>query len=326
VVTQQTAPATTGKPVTIITQTRVRPGHDEDFTRWQQQISAVIAGFPGFVDHQIIPPDPPSQVDWVIVQKFASSEQAQAWLQSEDRLHLLESVQPILVGHDDIHLITDDNEDQPSSTVSAVISMQVKPEGEEAYREWGQRIAAAQAQFPGFLGFKQNAPIPGVQDDWVTILTFDTEPHLNAWMTSPQRQRLIDEASAFSGETHYRTVRSGFEQWFRTTGSEVQAPVWKQNMLTLLALYPVVFLFGFFVMSPLLMKLWGWPFYFALFTSNVAGVLILNYLVPWVSRQFTWWLAPAGGEMERRDLIGVTAVIALYILLLVFFSRFPLAL
>ena len=71
------APATTG-PVTIITQTRVLPDRNDDFAKWQQRTSDVVAGFPGFVDHQVIPPDPPQQVDWVILQKFATGEQAQA--------------------------------------------------------------------------------------------------------------------------------------------------------------------------------------------------------------------------------------------------------
>ena len=59
------APAT-AKPVTIVTQTRVLPDRNNDFAEWQQRISDVVAGFPGFIDHQVIPPDPPKQVDWVM--------------------------------------------------------------------------------------------------------------------------------------------------------------------------------------------------------------------------------------------------------------------
>jgi antibiotic biosynthesis monooxygenase (ABM) superfamily enzyme len=319
----QSAPPATVKPVTIITQTRVLPDRAGDFTRWQQQVNDAIASFPGFLDHQVIPPNPPTQVDWVILQKFASSEAAQAWLKSNERLRLVEAVQPMLVGHDDVHLVEDDAAGKPPTAVSAVISMRIKPGQEEAYRAWGQRIAAAQAHFPGYQGFKINPPVPGVQDDWVTILQFDSEAHLNAWMTSPERQKLLDEASAFTTETHARTVRSGFEQWFRVDGGAAQAPAWKQNMLTLLALYPVVFLFGFFVQTPLLMQRWRWPFWLALFTSNVAGVTILNWVVPWVGKRFGWWLQPAGSETQRLNLIGAVAVVALYALFLLAFSRFP---
>src|SRR5215207_9287325 len=119
------APGTTG-PVTIITQTRVLPDRNDDFAKWQQRISDVVAGFPGFIDHQVIPPDPPQQVDWVILQKFATGEQAQAWLRSKERFRLLESAQSMLVGRDDVHIIEGDEAAQPADAISVVISMDVK--------------------------------------------------------------------------------------------------------------------------------------------------------------------------------------------------------
>ena len=286
------APAA-ARPVTIITQTRVLPDRNDDFAAWQQRISDVVAGFPGFIDHQVIPPDPPQQVDWVILQKFATGEQAQAWLRSKERLRLLENAQPMLVGRDDVHIIEGDEAAKPADEVSAVISMEIKPGQEEAYRVWNQRITAAETQYPGFQGHRLNPPIPGVQDDWVTILTFDTEAHLDAWLNSPERQKLLDEATAFSEGVHARKVRTGFDQWFRVAGA-AHAPAWKQNMLVLLALYPVVFLFGYFVQTPLLMRRLGWPFWLALFVGNIASVVILN-----------WWcrgsvVASTGGAAGRQ--------------------------
>ena len=57
--------------VTIITQTRVRPEAVEAFARWQDETSRVIAAFPGFIKQTVMPPSPPQQVDWVILQRFA---------------------------------------------------------------------------------------------------------------------------------------------------------------------------------------------------------------------------------------------------------------
>jgi antibiotic biosynthesis monooxygenase (ABM) superfamily enzyme len=321
VVSSPSAPATTG-PVTVITQTRVLPDRNDDFAKWQQRVSDVVAGFPGSIDHRVIPPDPPQQVDWVILQKFATSEDAQGWLRSTQRQRLIEDVQPLLVGHDDVHIIEGDEAAQPADAVSAVISMDLKPGQEEAYRVWNQRITAAETQYPGFQGHRLNPPVPGVQDDWVTILTFDTEPHLDAWLNSAERQKLLNEATGFSGGVHVRKVRTGFDQWFRVAGA-AQAPIWKLNMLTLLALYPVVFLFGFFVQSPILMGRLGWPFFLALFAANLSGVVILNWVAPWVSGRFSWWTQPAGSETQQRTLLGLSIVVALYILLLLIFWRFP---
>jgi antibiotic biosynthesis monooxygenase (ABM) superfamily enzyme len=311
----------TGKPVTVITQTRVLPERSADFAAWQQQLEDAIARAPGFIDSKMMPPSPPGQLDWVIIQRFQSSQQAQSWLRSPKRLRLIASAQPMLVGADDIHIVQEDAA-APSEAVSAVISMQITPGQEQAYRQWAQHIAAAQAQFPGSQGFKISPPIPGVQDDWVTIVQFDNESHLNAWMESPERQKLLDEANAFTKESHYRIVRTGFDQWFRFDGA-THAPAWKQNMLVLLGLYPTVFLFGFFVGTPLFTGQLGWPFWLALFVSNIASVIILNWLVPWISRRFAWWLQPAGSETRERTLQGVAAVVALYAILLLVFSRFP---
>jgi uncharacterized protein len=224
----------------------------------------------------------------------------------------------MLIGQDDIHLVAGDAA-QPPQAVSAVISMRIAPGQEAAYREWAQRIAAAQAQYPGFQGFRLNPPVPGVQDDWVAVLQFDNEADLNAWLTSPERQQLLDEAKGFSTETHYRTIRSGFEQWFPISGAARPA-VWKQNMLTLLGLYPVAYLFGILVQTPILMRQLGMPFWLALFIGNIVGIIILTWLVPWISGRFSWWLEPAGSATERRDLRGIAIVVALYALLLLVFS------
>src|SRR6476660_9798532 len=138
-----------GKAVTIVTQTRVEPGKGEDFARWQQRVSEAVAAQPGFVKETVMPPSPPSQVDWVILQRFASRGAAVTWLRSAERQRLVAEAQSILVGQDDVHLVSD------SQPVSAVISTRIKPGQEEAYLQWGRRIAEAQAKSPGFQGYRR---------------------------------------------------------------------------------------------------------------------------------------------------------------------------
>jgi antibiotic biosynthesis monooxygenase (ABM) superfamily enzyme len=317
------ARATAGTPVTVVTQTRVLPEREEDFRVLQQRINDTVAAFPGLIDHQVIPPSPPTQLDWVILQKFATAADAKKWLKSPQRLRLVEAAQPMLVGNDDINVVESDSGASPQQQVSAVITETIKPGQEEAFRAWNQRIMAAEAQYPGFAGHKLNPPVPGVQDDWVTVLTFDSEANLDAWLNSPERLSLLQQSSPVAGEFRTRKVRSGFEQWFPVPGGAPLPPVWKQNMLTLLALYPVVFLFGYFVGTPILQRQLGIPFFLALFLSNAASVLILTVLVPWISGRFSWWLHPSGAETPRRNAIGVIAIVVVYALFLVVFSRFP---
>jgi uncharacterized protein len=295
----------TGGRVSIVTQTRVRAEANDAFARWQADTSKVIAGFPGFVEQTVIPPSPPQQVDWVILQRFSNEAQAVAWLNSPERLKRVQGAQPMLVGSDDVHIVSDGAAGALPSPVAAVISTRIKPGQEPAYRRWEQRIAAAQTRAPGFQGYRFEPPIAGVQEDWLSILRFDTEANLQAWMESPERQQLLKDASEFTEEFHTRTVRTGFDQWF-PSGSAGAAPpsAWKMNMIVLLLLYPIVFLFGNYVMSPYLL---GWarlPFPVALFTSNVVSIVILNYLVPWTSKHFTWWLQPKGKDIRQTDIKG----------------------
>src|SRR5262245_48463596 len=93
--------------VTIVTQTRMRPESADAFAVLQQEISAIVAGFPGFIKQTVMPPSPPAQVDWVILQQFASTATAVTWLNSEQRLKRGEEAAAMLVGRDDVNIIGD---------------------------------------------------------------------------------------------------------------------------------------------------------------------------------------------------------------------------
>jgi antibiotic biosynthesis monooxygenase (ABM) superfamily enzyme len=311
------------QPVTIVTQTRILSGKTDDFVCWQRHVSAAVSRQPGFVKQTVIPPSPPVQVDWVVLQRFLSRDEALAWLRSEERKHLVASVEAILVGKDDVHLLSD-GFDGPSASVSAVISTRIKPGHEAAYRQWERKIAAAQAKAPGFEGYRFEEPVPGIQEGWLAVLRFASEPHLQAWLASPVRQALIAEAASFTAEYHTRIVRTGFDQWFQLGSAQGSAtpPAWKQNMLVLMMLYPVVFLFGAAVGTPLLGSRLNLPLWLALFISNVVSVILLNWLVPWASRRFVWWLQPTGADLQRINLAGAGIVIVFYAVCLAAFSQF----
>jgi antibiotic biosynthesis monooxygenase (ABM) superfamily enzyme len=319
--TGEAAPATMGA-VTIVTQTRVRPESADAFARWQEETSSIVASFPGFIKQTVIRPSPPVQVDWVILQRFASAEAAVAWLNSEQRLNRIEDASRMLVGRDDINIVHDGSSGVLPSPVSAVISTRIKPGQETAYRAWEQRIAAAQSKAPGFQGYRFEPPVPGVQEHWLAILRFDTEANLQAWLDSPERHRLLNEATPFTEEFHARIVRSGFDQWFPVPAGAAAPPaVWKLNMLVLLMLYPVVFLFGYFVQTPYLTGRAALPFAIALFIGNIASVLLLTYLVPWVSERFAWWLQPADANRRRTEIAGAALIVVLYALMVLAFWR-----
>jgi antibiotic biosynthesis monooxygenase (ABM) superfamily enzyme len=310
-----------GHPVTVVTQTRAKDDKAAAFSAWQKTISEVVSRRPGFIKQTVIPPSPPVQLDWVILQRFTDRDSALAWLNSADRKRLVAEAGDMLVGQDDVHLLRDDTQ-AVAAPVSAVISTRIKAGQEDAYRRWEQKIAALQAQAPGFQGYRFEEPVPGVQDDWLAILRFDSEEHLQAWFDSPDRKKLVDESTGFTDEYHTRIVRTGFDQWFQMGGGQGNGPAaWKQNMLVLMLLYPVVFVFGLLVSRPLLDMELHLPFWLTLFIGNIASVLLLSWLVPWVSRRFGWWLQPDAHHARRTNVLGAGLVVAIYAISLAVFSQ-----
>jgi uncharacterized protein len=306
---------------TIVTQTKPIAGQEDTFRDWQEKIGIEIAKWPSFVEQKILPPSPPGQLDWVILQRFSSIDAATGWLRSTERLTLVEGIQSILAGTDGIHIIKDSNAKAPAEAASVVISTRVRPGQESAYRRWEQRISAIQSRSPGFQGYRLEPPISGVQDDWLAIIRFDSERNLQNWLESPERLKLLKESEPFTDHLDTRIVRSGFDQWFSASKQGGQpAPAWKQNMIVLSLLYPVVFLFGAFVQQPLLTARLKMPFWLALFVGNVVSILLLNMLVPWTSNRFAWWLSPSGTETARITWTGIGILALLYLGWLFVFS------
>jgi hypothetical protein len=299
------------KGVTIVTQTRVVPERTADFERWQRNASGIVTTQPGFLQLTVLPPSPPMQLDWVILQRFSNTKDALSWLGSKERERLLAEAQPMLVGQDDVHLVEDSAKGVRPAPASAVISTRIKPGQERAYREWERKIAAAQARAPGFQGYRFEPPVSGLQEDWLTILRFDSEENLQGWLASPERAKLLEEAHGFTDEYHTRIARTGFDQWF--DDSAPSAPAWKQNMIVLMLLYPVVVLFNALVQTPLLVQHAGLPLWGALFIGNAVSVVLLSLLVPWASRLLGWWLSPPGGN-TKAELGGIVLVLVTYAL------------
>jgi antibiotic biosynthesis monooxygenase (ABM) superfamily enzyme len=305
--------------VTIVTQTRVRAGRDDEFSAWQKRISTAASEFAGFIEQTVMPPNPPAQIDWVILQRFVSLEAATSWLNSKERLGMIEQALPMLVGQDDIHILKDEAVGVLPSPVSVVIATKLKPDLEAQYQAWEQKIATVQSKAKGFQGYRFEPPIPGVQDNWLSILRFDSDVNLQAWMNSPERLALLKEAEPFTEEFHARIVRTGFDQWFKVAEGAPQPAAWKMNMLVLMVLYPVVFIFGVLVQTPFMTNK-GVPFWLALFAGQIFSVLVLNWLVPWTARQFDWWLSPQSLSVARNNLIGAGVVISLYAVCLLVFG------
>jgi antibiotic biosynthesis monooxygenase (ABM) superfamily enzyme len=202
--------------------------------------------------------------------------------------------------------------------VSEVITTYVKRGREREYQEWATRIHEAERQFPGYCGGFMQPPAGG-QRCWTTLVRFERPEELDAWLESDTRRNLLREHDEIVESWEAHRVPSAFAGWFAGASPDAPAPpVWKQSMLVILVLFPIVVLERRFL-NPLLAGL-NWPL--AIFIGNVVSVALLAWpFMPLVIGRMTWWLAPRNARSARTDVAGAALICALYGLEIMIFLR-----
>ena len=200
-----------------------------------------ISSFPGFVEQRLMPPNPPLQVDWVILQRFDSHGgcASAGWPRPSARPASRARRRCWSAATTCTSCATMRGRRKPAP-VSAVISTRVKPGKEAEYRAWERKIAAAQSKAPGLQGYRFEPPVPGVQEDYVAILRFDSETNLQAWL------RFARSESSCSTKPR-RSPRNSTPEWRKPASSNGSATprrgapapaVWKMDMIVLLTALP----------------------------------------------------------------------------------------
>src|ERR1700758_1829555 len=184
-------------PVALVIQRGVADEGFAPFSRWNGKVSERLKSWPGYLGQEVVPPQPPAQSDWIVIQRFASPDAAHAWQRSDEHAELVAEMRRHFIGPEDIHILPDTTVHN-EAVVSAVISFKV-PVGLEAdFLAWQQRMQTAEAEFKGFLRHKVERPIPGLHDDWLIILSFDNDANLTAWLHSAVRQAFLKEGARFN--------------------------------------------------------------------------------------------------------------------------------
>ena len=151
-----------------------------------------------------------------------------AWLDSHARSSLLAKGTSLLVDEGTTNVIEGaSTEPSPHNMVTEIITVSVKPGIEEEYRDWVDRIRQMEAKFPGYQGlqlqFQLQPPIPGLQDDWISLQRFDTSEHLNSWLQYDARRDALPEVEPFIDERDQQ-VAASFSDWFTFGDNAGQVP------------------------------------------------------------------------------------------------------
>jgi hypothetical protein len=178
-------------------------------------------------------------------------------------------------------------ENNPSKTVTSLISRSIKPGYEKEYDDW-LRFLAFERRALGYLG--TTVVIPGGTSSNIRyiIRRFTDRASMEIWDNSPDVQKLLNEANRHSTR-HYKTA-TGLETWFVLPDLKtVVPPRWKMAIVVFIAAYTTSLLSRSFL-SPVSS---GWPLVASTIISTTILVVSLTYFaLPVLSRLLRRWLYP----------------------------------
>lgn len=296
---------------TMITRVCIHPDALEEFAEWQSKLNRSIASYQNFISLEIISSHP-NTAEWKIIQRFHDSESLKVWQESKERQELMRKVQHFLL--EDVHKSMQEEFGSTETQLAGVTEMFVTfvdPDKISAYREWMGKIHQAELKFPGFRRTLVQSPKNEQVGSWITLLQFDTQEHLDNWLNSPERLTILQEGNEFIRSFESHRVISSFSGWFPASyGLEKVPPAWKQTMLVLLVLFPIVMLEIKFL-NP---HLTSFNPSLATFIGNAISVSLVSWpLIPLSIYFLGWWLNPSKHQ-PYANALGILIVCVLYLI------------
>ena len=175
---------------------------------------------------------------------------------------------------------------------TVVITHRVQLGKEAQYDEWLNEIGPICRSSEGLLDWQIIRPLAGLTSTYTVVLRFDTPEHLQNWMSSKHRKRLIEKVQPILAKDDDFFIQSGLDFWFTPKGSNAKVPVrWKQFLVTWSAIYPLVLGVPLIVIP--LLRLLGIPqdHYFdtLLITGSVVSLMVY-VVMPRYTRFVQHWL------------------------------------
>lgn len=294
----------TTSSATLTTTTKLQSPNDGRFATWQATFTRAATAAPGFISLEINPAFA-SGKEWQLVQRYQTPQLLERWRASAARANLLAELQ-----HEGAQAYDQIAADFNSlACITEVVTTTIEPGREAEFRAWAEGIQAKQATFPGYMGTLIQAPLSSDVPYWTTLVRFAKPEQLDAWLTSAERRTLLEAADPRVSKWKSQRLASPFAGWFPTEPDRAPPASWKQSMLVLLVLFPVVMLEIRFL-SPLLT---GLHVSIATFVGNAISVALTSWpLIQIAQYGLHWWLQPDDANKSRTEVLGAGTVIALY--------------
>lgn len=285
--------------VTGIVWRRVDPAREAEAEALMRKLMMLSRCSVGFQGSEIFPPIAGVQDAYVVLYRFNSGENLRRWLGSPERHGIFQQIERLLLQPS--HEFFFAHRRRVPGTVSTVFSYRVRPGHEAEFHEWRRRIVEACRKWEGFLGTESFDTLDSASPEFVVVLRFDSRPHLEAWLQCPERATLIAEVHHYVEDYRVRRIGSGFEGWFEY-GDDSAPPVpWRQGLVILSALFPVI-TFLRHLLAPLFSAVPLPLAYLILLTVDIS--LLTFFIMPRYSRLMNFWLRPGPSHNWRAELVG----------------------
>lgn len=273
----------------------------EAISHWQAKFRFKLSQAVGFVSLEILAPSS-KNLTWTFNQRFESESDLNLWIHSSNYKELLNSLaQECGTGN---YSIFEEHLSLPQNSVTEVYTTFVDPEKISSFNEWHEKIHQIESKFPGFEKvYVQAPPSNDKKAPWITLVQFDSSTNLENWLQSPERAIILKESEAFIISRSTQKLFSSFGEWFDRINT---ASAWKQGMLILAVLFPIVMLQDIYL-APYI----NLPPTTKTFILNVICVTFLTWpMIPFIIFAFKWWLKPSLNL--KKTLLGIVLLILVY--------------
>lgn len=292
--------------VTGIVWRRALPGREPQIESAMRELMLLSRKQEGYLGSEIFPPIPGVQDAYVVLYRFNSGANLRGWLACPCRQELLQQIAGALAEPAKEFFFAHGR--QQAGSASSVFAYRIRSDKQSEFQEWRRRILEEVRKFDGFLGTESFDTLGADRPEFIVVVRFDSRPHLDAWLRSPIRRTMMREVSPYVHQVSLRRIGSGFEGWFDISANSTPPARWRQALLILSALFPVIM-----IMRSLLVPVFHllpMPAAFLILLS--LDIAVLTYVVmPRYTRMMNFWLRPGEDFTWRGELGGLAIVLGI---------------
>ena len=170
------------------------------------------------------------------------------------------------------------------------------------------RITEELRTWPGYLGTESFDTLESGNPEVIVVLRFNNRERLDAWLHSEKRAAFIAEVREYVDDYTIRRIGTGFEGWFEYSHDASPPVPWRQGMVVLAALFPVIMILRHLL--GYLFKVLPLPAAFLILLTLDLAVLTY-FVMPHFTRFMNFWLRPRPDATWRTELAGWSVLLGL---------------